>query len=189
MNDITLFEPTGRDMALDYPELLKYPELMGLKDRELRLCWLMGNRTSPIAGYPVAKRLKAAVAQSYGRASQNKGDAKKMLEGDIPDHIVLGIKRMASFRPSNRFRGKMMQQKIFENLEELVYVSDDDKKVMDIDDKKKYADLVIKVSGNLGEMLIAMESGFGISVRDKEKGKIKVKTSLSAVADRADERP
>lgn len=69
MNDITLFEPTGRDMALDYPELLKYPELMGLKDRELRLCWLMGNRTSPIAGYPVAKRLKAAVAQSYGRAS------------------------------------------------------------------------------------------------------------------------
>ena len=59
MSEVTLFEPKSNNMELDYPELKGYKEFEDLSSRELKLCWLVGNRTSPIASYEKKKRLRA----------------------------------------------------------------------------------------------------------------------------------
>ncbi len=188
MGEYLLYEPTKNDMKIDYPELSGYSEFENLSEREIRLCWLMGNRTSPIASYSKKKRIKVAIEQSYSRAGQNRADVKAMLQGNLPEKILMGIQRMASFRPSVRFRAKMLQEQIFDNLEELIQVSEAEKKAMDTDEKKKYADFVIKVSGDLEGMVGRMEAGFGMKAKRTDKDKVEIKTSLRNVTDRVDER-
>lgn len=45
---------TENDLRLEYPELAEIDEFKGLKAKEVRLSWLLGNRTSPI--YRLSKR-------------------------------------------------------------------------------------------------------------------------------------
>ena len=185
-NDITLFEPTSRDMELDYPELKDYKELKELTSREIRLCWLVGNRTSPLASYPKGKRLKAAISQVYGKASMKRKEVIAMSEGSIPERIMVGMQRMASFRPSVRLRAKLVNEYIFDQLQDIINVTEEEKMSMDTDEKKRYADLVIKVSSELPEIVSRMEGGYGIKVKDNgERNKIKV--SVSDVMDRVDD--
>jgi hypothetical protein len=93
----SLFEPNGRsDMRLDYPELAGYEEFEVLSSTEVRLCWLIGNRTSPMAKYDKKKRVKAALQQCYKGASRNRKEYLEMMEGKIPHKILEGIAKMAS---------------------------------------------------------------------------------------------
>tara|TARA_R110002020_G_scaffold236386_1_gene448713 strand:- start:2603 stop:3166 length:564 start_codon:yes stop_codon:yes gene_type:complete len=184
-NDITLFEPTSRDMELDYPELKGYKELKDLTSREIRLCWLVGNRTSPLSSYEKNKRLKAAINQVYGRASMKRKEVVAMMEGNIPERILLGIQRMASFRPSVRLRAKLINEYIFDQLQEIINVTTEEKSAMDTDEKKRYADLVIKVSSELPEIVSRMEGGYGIKVKENKENN-KIKASVADVMDRVD---
>jgi hypothetical protein len=188
MNDVSIFEPTVRDMFLDYPELKGYEEFENLTDRELRLCWLVGNRTSPIAKYrDKKKRLTAAVKQVYNKAALERREVKAMLEeGAIPDRIMLGIQRMASFRIGVRLRAKLMDEYIFDQLNDIIFVEETEKLAMDTDEKKKYADLVIKVSSELPDMVRRMEGAFGVKKKEEEE-EISVKANVLDVMDRVDE--
>jgi hypothetical protein len=182
--DITLFEPTGRDMKLDYPELGNITEFHDLSFREMRLCWMIGNRTSPIANYSTMKRVRAACEQVYKKQSRNKEWVVDMMEnGTIPEKLKKGISRMASFRPSVRLRAKLMDEYMFDQLNGLIHVSEEDKRAMDTDEKKKYADLLIKVSSELPSLVTRMESGYGINVSDENED-VDVKANITDVRDR-----
>jgi len=180
-----LFEPSDEDMRIDYPELNEYDEFKELNARELRLCWLLGNKTSPLVRQNLPKKvlLKSAIEQAYSKKALNsRPDLKEMMSGTIPDKILLGTKRMAAFSVSQRLRAHMMNEYVFDRLEELIMLSEDEKATFDIDDKKKYADLAIKISSELTGVVQRVESGFGIK-RKKERKKTgnQVKASIKQI--------
>ena len=176
----TIFEPSAKDMKLDYPELVKYKEFAELKNRELKFCWYVGNRTSPITSYPKSKRIKKAVELSYG--SRLNAIAKRLLDGEIPENILTAIERMASFNPSTRLQAKFNVEYIFDKMQKLILISDDEMKAMDGDEKKKYADLIIKVSSEMSSMVELLERGFGVKTRETKKATT-VEISVGEVMD------
>jgi len=178
MSELTLFEPKVSDMRMDYPELAEYSEFKPLTARELKLCWYVGNRTSPIAKYKKATRYTRGIEMSFGKVAKKREDVKKMLEGDLPDHILLGIQRMATFNPSVRLRAKFSTEYIFDRLNEIIEVSQRDMEAMDFDERKKYSELIIKISSEMPDMVKRMEGGYGVKVT--AKGRTRRKTEVTA---------
>ena len=167
-------------MRLDYPELADYDEFKELSARELKFCWFMGNRTSPLVRQNLQKKvmLNRAISESFGKSAKNREDVKQMLAGDIPENIMLGIKRMATFSPSVRLRARFMNEYIFDRLEEVIMLDETVKKSLSMDEKKRYADLLTKVTGELPDVVKQMEGGFGLRVKAKkksDKAEVKVK--------------
>ena len=78
---------------------------------------------------------------------------------------------MNTFDPSYRLKAKLMAEYIFEALNELVVVDPNEMAMMDVDDKKKYADLVIKVSSELNGMVERIESSYGVKTVDRQTKK------------------
>lgn len=187
-DDISLFEPTGRDMLFEYPELGKYPEFLDIKARDLKLAWFIGNRTSPFARYDTKKRIHAAINTVYNEKALGRKDVQDMLSGVIPPHIVLAIQRMAVFSPSHRLRAKLGSEYIFEELLDMIYLTPEEKVLMKLDPdlKKKHADLLIKVNSELPAIIQTIESGYGVgNKKDKKENKEgKVLTSVRNIRDR-----
>jgi len=186
--DLTMFEPSGNDMRKDYPELNNFKEFADLKAREIKFCWYMGNKTSPL----VKKKLKgkdlvlAAVNICYDeRAIEVNKTVQGIIEGDIPQGILNGITRMASFNPSYRLRAKWMNEYVFEKLNSLVVLDEMAETAMNIDpdQKKKYADLAIKISSEMPDLVTRMESGYGVKLEKNTKSG-EILTSLSEQTDR-----
>ena len=187
-DDIAMFEPTGRDMLFEYPELGKYPEFLDITAKELKLAWFIGNRTSPFLKYDKLKRIQSAVGVVYSKASLDRKDVKDLLNGIIPQRITNAIQRMAVFSPSHRLRAKLGSEYIFEELLDMIYLTPEEKTMMkvDADLKKKHADLLIKVNSELPGIIQTIESGYGVGNRkDKKESKEgKVLTSVRNIRDR-----
>lgn len=171
---IVLFEVDPvRDMRIEYPELMKIPEFAKLERKEeVRLCWLIGNRTSPLSSMTdKASRIKKALEMVYGLETINrKKELKEMYDlkdgiESIPARLKDGIERMSWFNPESRLRAKLFTQYIFDTLNEMIVVDNATMKMMDMDDKKKYADLLIKVSSELPDMVKKLEEGYGVKVK------------------------
>jgi hypothetical protein len=186
--DLTMFEPSGNDMRKDYPELKTFSEFANLKSREIKFCWYMGNKTSPL----VKKKLKgkelvlAAVDICYDdRAKEVNQGVKSIMTGDIPQHLLDGIAKMGSFNPSYRLRAKWMNEYVFDKLNSLVVLDDMAEIAMNVDpdQKKKYADLAIKISSEMPDLVSRMESGYGVKLEKNTKGGV-VLTGLSEQTDR-----
>lgn len=166
------------DLRREYKELAEIEEFKDLKVKEVRFCWLVGNRTSPIFKMEREKKIRRALEIVYGKNYSKRPDLKELSSGDIPDHILTGIKKMNSFNPEFRLKAKLMAEYIFETLNELIILDSSEMATMDIDDKKKYADLVVKVSGELQSMVDRLENSYGaVTVSRKEKEKVKVSIS------------
>ncbi|MEY3126838.1 MAG: hypothetical protein RL273_1000, partial [Bacteroidota bacterium] len=94
---------TEGDLRIEYPELAEIEEFKDLKVKEVRLCWLIGNRTSPIYSVSNQKdRLKKALEIVYGKSYESRADAISLLSGNIPDNLKTGIRKMESFNPEYR---------------------------------------------------------------------------------------
>jgi hypothetical protein len=187
--DFSIFEPTGKDMRKDFPELKDYPELNELKSREIRFCWYMGNKTSPLVakGLKGEALVKAAVDLCYDqKAKENNARLKLILSGDIPQDILNGISRMSSFSPTYRLRAKWMNEYVFDQLNSLVVLDPmaEAEIKSDPDAKKKYADLAIKISSEMPELVQRMESGYGVKLVKNNTKSGEPLTKLSELTDR-----
>ena len=159
------------DLRLEYPELADVDEFKGLKAKEVRLCWLLGNRTSPIYSLSKKERVVKALELTYGKDYAIRKDLGGIINGDLPDEIVAGIKKMESFNPEYRLRAKLMSQYMFEVLNEMIVLDSVTLAGMDIDEKKKYTDLVVKVYGELPQMVKTLESSYGAKVVERKTRK------------------
>lgn len=183
-DDDTLFKPKGKgDMRVDYPELSGYKEFDELNSTEVRLCWLIGNRTSPFRDYEKAKRVKAALNQCYAGASRNRPIFVEMMKGEIPFRILEGIKKMSTFNPTYRTKAKLLDEFMFDQIQSLVMKPEETVKLMDIDDEKKYTSMMLDVSARMPDLIARMESGYGVS-KAKVGKKTEVMASISDVSDR-----
>lgn len=164
------------DLRIEYPELSEMDEFKDLKVKEVRLCWFLGNRTSPIYKLDKANRLEKALELVYGRSYKSRADIKEVSNGSLPDHIVKGVHRMESFNPEYRLRAKLMSQYMFDVLSDMIILDNTTLATMDVDEKKKYTDLVIKIHSELPEMVKTLESAYGVkSVEKKTKKEVLVK--------------
>lgn len=178
--EMTIFEPTGRDMKDEYPELAEIEEFADLKNKEIRFCWYIANRTSPLVKLNKKDRIAKALTFCYGDAI-DRPDLQKIKDGKLPDRLLAGMKRMASFNPSVRIRAKYYIEYGFDKLSELIAITEKTMVSMDSDERKKYADLIFKMATELPEMVKLQERGFGVKLKDPKKKKTVVSASISEV--------
>lgn len=179
--EVTLFGmETQGDLRVEYPELADTAEFSGMKAKEVRLCWLLGNRTSPIYKLSKRDRVIKALEIVYGTYYEKNSDAKVILEGNMPDHIILGIKKMETYNPEYRLKAKLLSQYMFEVLNNMVVLSQVELAGMDIDEKKKYTDLVVKVHEQLPDMVKRLENSYGVKTIER-KSKKEVMVSINDV--------
>jgi hypothetical protein len=171
---------TSSDLRNEYPELADIPEFKSLQPKQVRLCWLLGNRTSPLYKLEKRSRLDKALQTIYGLAYKEREDLTQMLKDGLPDDIREGVKRMETFNPEYRLRAKLLSQYMFETLNDMVVIEPSVLASMDIDDKKKYTDLVVKIHSELPDMVRRLEESYGVKVIDK-KTKNKVTVSIGDV--------
>lgn len=179
--DLTIFGlTTDKDLRVEYPELDSIPEFKGMNKKEVKLCWMIGNRTSPIYNMtPLSTKLKRALTLVYGPTWERKEDLLRIADADFPANIQIGIERMAAFNPEYRLRARLLSQYMFDTLNEVV-VMDTPVKDMDIEERKKYTDLLVKVHEALPKLVSTLETSFGAKVVSR-KTKTEVKVSINDV--------
>jgi hypothetical protein len=160
------------DLKREYPGLDKIEEFKDLDPKKVRFCWLVGNRTSPIFKLDrwdrIRKALKIVWGETHSKNPTIQDIVKAKDESELPEDILKGIYRMNMFNPGYRLKAKLMAEYIFETLNELIVVDSVTMMSMDIDDRKKYADLAIKVSSELNGMVERIESSYGVKTIDRE---------------------
>ena len=83
---------------------------------------------------------------------------------------------MESFNPEYRLRAKLMSQYMFDVLNDMIILDNTTLATMDVDEKKKYTDLVVKIHSELPNMVKTLESAYGVkSVEKKTKKEVLVK--------------
>lgn len=184
--DIVLFEPSKRDMLIDYPELSKYDVFTKLSKSDMKFIWYISNRTSPIIKEPKLRRIKMACELVYDkkRIDSNERVSKIYKEQVLPEDMVEAIEVMASFNPSFRMQAKLLNEHNFNMIKSLSYISEDERMNMDLKDKKDFADLIIKTTTALGGMISNMETGYGIKVKKEASEKFELKANVSDIIDR-----
>lgn len=188
--DLTLFEPSKNDMLLDYPELKEYEIFTKISKRDMTFVWYISNRTSPLlkAEPDKKKRVRRALELAYDKKilSRNQRVMDIYNGGELPSDIVEAINVMASFNPSFRMRAKMLNEYNFEMLQSLSYLSEIDRAAMDIDDKKKYADLLKTTTSIIPTMIQNMETGFGVKVKKEKEETFTLKANISELVERVE---
>lgn len=178
--DIVLFGVEGdKNIKKQYPELSSIEEFKDLDPSKVKFAWLMGNPTSPIISMERNTRMKKATTIVWGSRAGSILSAKEIFESktidDLPDEIFNAINKMANFDVSYRLKAKLMAEYMFARLTELIVVDDVTFKAYDIDDKKKYAELMIKVNSELASMVSDIENSFGVKAYERgSKKEIKV---------------
>lgn len=185
--EVLLFNVENKgDLKREYPELADVEEFKDLNPSEVRFCWLVGNRTSPVFKMERGERIRKAMTIVWGAnyktsPKQKVRDiASAKSEEEIPEDILKGILKMNTFNPGYRLKAKLMAEYIFETLNELIVVDQVTMHSMDVDEKKKYADFVIKVSSELQGMIDRLENSYGVKTVDR-KTKSKVLVSINDV--------
>ena len=184
-DDIVLFEPSDRSMLIDYPELANYPEFTNISARDLKFVWYVANRTSPLIKKAKTERVKRACDLAYDKkAIQNNPRIKDIYTKQIiPENIVDAIKVMASFNPDFRMRAKLLNEYSFDMLQSLIYTQSP---ITDIEDKKKQAELLIKVTSALESMVFNMESSFGVKVKREKAKEHEILANVNDIIDRVE---
>jgi hypothetical protein len=163
------------NLKRQYPELADIEEFKDLHHKEVKFCWLVGNRTSPIFKMERSARIKRALEIVWGKGYRKNPRISELVnaetEADIPEAILKGILKMNSFNPEYRLKARLINEYIFETLNELVVLTPQQMATMDIDDRKKYADLATKVGSELQSMLKNLESSYGAKLYDKKTKK------------------
>lgn len=171
--DVVLFGVGhDEDIKRAYPDLSKVEEFKDLDSRKVKFCWLIGNRTSPIFGMERQERIKKALEIVWGKEYQKNPLIKNLFDDDddtrLSDNILKAVYKMNTFNPTYRLKAKLMAEYIFETLNGLIVLDKNELKMMEIDEKKKYADLIIKVSSELLGMVEKIESSYGIKTINRK---------------------
>ena len=174
--DVTLFQPSSKEMRLEYPELANIDEFKMLTDKQLKFVWWFANPTSPLVDDSSIskeanerKRVALALIKSKLQGDLSLPDQEAYAKLHIPEQVRIAIHKMQSFVPSIRMHGKIMQEKIFENYNRIVNV--DVPIGATNDQKKEYIDIAKIVSAEVPKLIGEIEDAYGIKMkrRDEEK--------------------
>ena len=163
--DIQLFEPTDRDVRVEYPELAQIEEFKKLTASEMLFAWAYACRTSKLNRLPEKDRIIKCLEILRKELNAEKIQQYSIL--DFPDHLKAALERMSKFDPGIRVQAKAIVETIFDNIKKIVEVKIDD--ITDMEEKKKYISLSIDVVKNMPEIVAQRENGYGIRTVEKKK--------------------
>jgi len=166
--DVVLFGlETSQDLRIEFPELAENEYFKVLKPSEVKFCWLVGNRTSPIFEKEDQEKFEIATKSCFPNYLK-KEELKELYNGNIPDHIQLGIDAMKKFNPELRLRAKMLQHYIFDELNHIIGMKTRTQiSLMDVDELKKHSDLLKSIEKDIPNMLKRIEDGNGIKTVER----------------------
>ncbi len=168
---IRLFDPEGiksTEYRNKYPELLDIDEFTSLNSKELILVWWFSNPTSPLFNIE-GDRKRMAEALDRAKYSTSAIKRKELLNMAFSENMALAIERMKKFLPDYRSRAKQLMQDMFKQYETIANASLEDYTDKDGNpDRKKYVDTTSKIIEILPDLLIKLESGFGITDEEVE---------------------
>jgi chloramphenicol O-acetyltransferase len=101
----------------------------------------------------------------------------KYIEGNYAYHLFEAVKRMEKFEPSVRMKAKMINEKMFKNIERMVDVSEEEFKAMSLDEKKRYTDFAKNVTNMLDELVTSQENAYGVKTFKKKSDSEKLGNS------------
>ena len=168
--DVYLFEPSTKDLKLQYPELEGVEEFIDLDGRALRFVWLCANPTSPLVKREKDKKKRAieAVPYCYKKTDQTKGLVRDLENLKFSTELNEAIKRMGKFNVSVRLQAKFTNEVIFTNMQNEAMLSKDQAMMLeDPIDRKAWIQSSLLISKELPTLVKQMEDGFGITIREK----------------------
>jgi len=165
--EVKLFEPNNRNLSIEYPELAGISEFAELNTSDLKFVWYYSNRTSPhYSDNNQTRKISKCIRESYGNSLDEDVKAK-FLSSNFPHKLKQAMKRMETFNPSLRLKAKLSVERIFDNLQRLVDIEEGDLEDMELNNKKDYVALAIKISESLPSIVRQLEEGFGVTYGTK----------------------
>lgn len=178
MSEISLFEPKGKDMKTEYPELATIEEFVVLRDAQLRFVWFFACMSSDIINLDKKERVKIALDKSKHGVTLQSAEKQEYLNLRFPPEMASAIKRMELFQPNLRARTKDMRMMMFENLEEMITLPAIENKtrkeviaMMDITERKNYASLVKETTTVIEELIPQIEQSGVVKKKQSTKEK------------------
>lgn len=174
--DVTLFLPSSKEMRLEYPELASIEEFKMLTDKQLKFVWWFANPTSPLVDDTSIskeanerKRIALALIKSKLKDDLTIPDQEAYTQMYIPEQVRIAIHRMQAFTPSIRMHGKIMQEKIFENYNNIINTVIPSN--ASADQKKEYVDLAKVISTEIPKLIGEIEDAYGIKMKKRDEDK------------------
>lgn len=158
----TVFEPTGRNMKVDYQELASVPEFKDLTNSELVFVWWVANRTSPVFNLPERKKVYVAYKKAFGKVKND--TLQQYLSGIFPAKIALALEKMKTYIPSVRLEAKLMAEKTWEDYRKILSTNIDS--ITDADAKSKHLNMIQKVRADMPNILRDIEMGYGVTIKE-----------------------
>lgn len=158
----TVFEPTGRNMKVDYQELASVTEFKDLTNSELVFVWWVGNRTSPVFNLPERKKVYVGYKKAFGKAKND--TLQQYLSGIFPAKIALALEKMKTYIPSVRLEAKLMAEKTWEDYRKILSTNIDS--IIDADAKTKHLNMIQKVRADMPNILRDIEMGYGVTIKE-----------------------
>jgi hypothetical protein len=170
--DVVLFGiDTSQDLKIEFPELANHEVFKNLHPREVKFCWLVGNRTSPLFEKKDHEKIETALKSCFPNYLK-KQELKEYLNGNIPDHIQAGINTMKKFNVELRLRATLIQHYIFDELNYIIGMrSREDIMEMSSDELKKHSDLLKGIEEKIPEMVKRIEDGNGVKIYERNTKK------------------
>ena len=162
------FEPGTKPYRSDYPELNDIDEFDGLSDAVLVYLWHFACRESPFKGLPEGERSAASIIAAEKLSKLSKHDAKRFSNLEFLPQELTAIDRMGRFNVDVRKKAKEISEKIFNNLQFLINMEEEDLKTLEMSEKKAYSSMVIDIHKQMPDLVLTKEVGF--SVRNKKAG-------------------
>lgn len=166
----SLFAPGSKHaLHADYPELTKTESFKRLKKEDQLFAWYYACKASPFADIDdLNKRVTLSLNQVYkGRVPARETNKYKDL--DFNRQMKTAIDEIEKYEPGPRIRGKMMIDKMLNNLEVLVDIdATDESQFKNKDDevdwskKKAYIDSIKTATSILPVLISSAEDGFSV---------------------------
>lgn len=168
--EIRLFQPEkGKFLRQQYPELNEFEEFRALKEYQLKFVWYFANPTSPIIDLKDRFDRAAEAVELSFEEGVPETVRTKYVSCKFNSEVNDAIKVMRGFNPDYRLRAKFTVAHAFGNIEKILHLTDEEKRLMDIGKMKQYSEMAIKIISELPDMISIMERGFGIVDIPKKK--------------------
>jgi hypothetical protein len=170
----TIFEPSKKDLKVEYPELSKVEEFGMLSNKELLFVWLYSNKSSSYEKYSKNPSIKVKMCLKDAFDQKLDAEKRKRYENlEFEDKLKEAMARMRSFNPSLRMKNKLMLDKVYRNLELMASMDEEEEiiKGLPIEQKKQYADFAAKIISTLDDITDKLENAYGVRVKKQTNNK------------------
>jgi len=167
-----IFEPTDKDMKIEYPELSGMTEFDNMPNNDIKFCWYFGCKSSPFFGLPDETEKVNSVREAYGADYLEIKQAVDIIKDIYSSEIIAGINRMKIFSPALRSRANAMLTKILDNMDKAINIQEEQLMAMDSSGKKAFISLSVDVANNLPNIVNQLEGGFSLSKAIKKNNKL-----------------